>query len=193
VPELWKAVTKTRNARAEPQPGAGKWLIWRRDLQIYFRPVAAAEAAVIAASRAGQSFGELCVLLCEHLDETEAAAQCGRIFAWLGAVGPHRKQEVSTDAPQICNNVLEMIGNTPLIAVRHLDTGAVRAVPQARESDPGGSIKDRIGLYLIEAAEREARSARRPAHRSDRGQHRPGLALVAGQKGYRLLLVIPTR
>jgi hypothetical protein len=85
VPELWKAVTEDTE-RPEPSLNlepAG-WLIWRRELQIYFRPVAAAEAAVIAASRAGQSFGELCVLLCEHLDETEAAAHAaGFLRGWV--------------------------------------------------------------------------------------------------------------
>jgi len=50
-------------------------------------------------------------------------------------------------------NVLEMIGNTPLMAVRRW-IPAVRAVPEARDQNPGGSIKDRVGLYLIQAAER---------------------------------------
>jgi hypothetical protein len=85
VPELWKAVTED-TARPEPslnlQPSS--WLIWRRELQIYFRPVAAEEAAVIAASRAGQSFGELCVLLCEHLDESEASLHAaGFLRGWV--------------------------------------------------------------------------------------------------------------
>jgi len=85
VPELWKAVTEDAQ-RPEPSlnlPPAS-WLIWRRQLQIYFRPVAAAEAAVIAAARAGQSFGELCVLLCEHLDESEASLHAaGFLRGWV--------------------------------------------------------------------------------------------------------------
>lgn len=85
VPELWKAVTEDTE-RPEPslnlQPSS--WLIWRRELQIYFRPVAAEEAAVIAAARAGQSFGELCVLLCEHLDESEASLHAaGFLRGWV--------------------------------------------------------------------------------------------------------------
>jgi len=85
VPELWKAVTADTE-RPEPslslQPAS--WLIWRRELQIYFRPVAAEEAAVIAASRAGQSFGELCVLLCEHLGESEASLHAaGFLRGWV--------------------------------------------------------------------------------------------------------------
>jgi len=59
-------------------------LIWRRELQIYFRPLTAEEATVIAASRAGQSFGELCVLLCEHLDESEASLHAaGFLRGWV--------------------------------------------------------------------------------------------------------------
>jgi hypothetical protein len=85
VPELWKAVTAD-SEQPEPSlnPEAVSWLIWRRELQIYFRPLAQAEAAVIAAARAGQSFGELCVLLCEHLDENEASLHAaGFLRGWV--------------------------------------------------------------------------------------------------------------
>ena len=95
---------------------------------------------------------------------------------------------------QICNNVLEMIGNTPLIAVRHLDTGPCELFLKLEIQNPGGSIKDRIGLYLIEAAEREGKI--KPGGmliEATAGNTGLGLALVAGQKGYRLLLVIPDK
>jgi hypothetical protein len=85
VPELWKAVTENTE-RPDPslKPQRGSWLLWRRDLQIFFRPVAAEEAAVIAASRAGQSFGELCVLLCSHLDEQQAPQHAaGFLRGWV--------------------------------------------------------------------------------------------------------------
>jgi hypothetical protein len=85
VPELWKAVTG-ETERPEPSLNLqqASWLIWRRELQIYFRPVAVEEAAVIAAARAGQSFGELCVLLCEHLDESEASLHAaGFLRGWV--------------------------------------------------------------------------------------------------------------
>jgi len=85
VPELWKAVTE-ETERPEPslnlQPAS--WAIWRRELQIYFRPLAAEEAAAMAASHAGQSFGELCVLLCEHLAQSEAALHAaGFLRGWV--------------------------------------------------------------------------------------------------------------
>jgi hypothetical protein len=103
VPQLWKAVTEGTE-RPEPSlsvgPSLGRdpslnsdpslseqprsYLIWRRELQIYFRPLAQQEAAVIAAARAGHSFGELCVLLCEHLDESEASLHAaGYLRGWV--------------------------------------------------------------------------------------------------------------
>ncbi len=71
--------------------------------------------------------------------------------------------------PPTYGNVLEMIGNTPLMAVRHIDTGPCELFLKLENQNPGGSIKDRVGLYLIEAAERcgalqpgQSRSSRPP-------------------------------
>jgi hypothetical protein len=88
VPEIWKAVTErgASDSAATPDPRLepASWLIWRRDLQIYFRELSPEEATAIAGSRAGQTFGELCVALCEHLDETEAAGQAaGFLRGWV--------------------------------------------------------------------------------------------------------------
>jgi cystathionine beta-synthase len=91
-------------------------------------------------------------------------------------------------------NVLEMIGNTPLMAVRRLDTGPCELFLKLENQNPGGSIKDRVGLYLIQAAERSG--ALRPGGtliEATAGNTGLGLALVAAQKGYRLLLVIPDK
>ena len=60
-------------------------------------------------------------------------------------------------APQSHPNVLQLIGQTPLIAVTHLETGPCRLFLKLENQNPGGSIKDRVGLYLIEAAERDGR------------------------------------
>src|SRR5262249_11244307 len=92
------------------------------------------------------------------------------------------------------NNVLEMIGRTPLVAVRHIDTGPCELFLKLENQNPGGSIKDRVGLYLIEAAERDG--LLRPGGtliEATAGNTGLGLALVAAQKGYRLLLVIPDK
>src|SRR3984885_1834636 len=95
---------------------------------------------------------------------------------------------------QVYNNVLEMIGHTPLVAVRHLDTGPCELFLKLENQNPGGSIKDRVGLYLIQAAERSGRL--KPGGtliEATAGNTGLGLALVAAQKGYRLLLVIPDK
>src|ERR1043165_6848216 len=91
-------------------------------------------------------------------------------------------------------NTLEMIGRTPLLAVRRLDAGPCQLFLKLENQNPGGSIKDRIGLYLIEAAERDGLI--KPGDtliEATAGNTGLGLALVAAQKGYRLLLVIPDK
>src|SRR5438105_1931112 len=97
-------------------------------------------------------------------------------------------------ANPVYGNALDMIGNTPLIAVRRLDTGPCQLFLKLESQNPGGSIKDRIGLYLIEAAERAGKI--KPGGtliEATAGNTGLGLALVAAQKGYRLLLVIPDK
>src|SRR6201996_2708165 len=97
-------------------------------------------------------------------------------------------------SPPICNNVLDMIGHTPLIAVRHIDTGPCELFLKLENQNPGGSIKDRVGLYLIQAAERAGQiSPGGTLIEATAGNTGLGLALVAAQKGYRLLLVIPDK
>src|SRR5690554_4982031 len=91
-------------------------------------------------------------------------------------------------------NVLEMIGNTPLVEVTRLDTGRCRLFLKLENQNPGGSIKDRIARSMIEAAERDGRI--RPGGtliEATAGNTGLGLALVAAQKGYRLLLIIPDK
>ncbi|MEW5889398.1 MAG: cystathionine beta-synthase [Pseudomonadota bacterium] len=94
----------------------------------------------------------------------------------------------------VYSNVLEMIGNTPMVELRRMDSGRCRLFAKLEQCNPGGSIKDRIGLAMIEAAEREGRI--RPGGtlvEATAGNTGLGLALVALQKGYRLLLVIPDK
>lgn len=85
VPELWKAVTEGSD-HPELAFVPGSYLVWRRELQIFFRSVAEEEASVLAAARSGHTFGELCVLLCEHLDESEASQHAaGHLRGWVEA------------------------------------------------------------------------------------------------------------
>jgi cystathionine beta-synthase len=91
-------------------------------------------------------------------------------------------------------NVLDMIGDTPMLEARKLDTGRCRLFLKLENQNPGGSIKDRIALSMIEAAERERKIG--PGGtliEATAGNTGLGLALVAAQKGYRLLLVIPDK
>ena len=91
-------------------------------------------------------------------------------------------------------NVLEMVGNTPLLEVSRLDTGPCRLFLKLELMNPGGSIKDRIGISMIERA--ESRGDIKPGDtlvEATAGNTGIGLALVAGQKGYRLVLVLPDK
>ena len=91
-------------------------------------------------------------------------------------------------------NVLGLIGNTPLVRLARLDTGPCELYAKLESQNPGGSIKDRIGLRMIEAAERDGRL--RPGGsiiEATAGNTGLGLALVAVLKGYRLRIVIPDK
>ena len=94
----------------------------------------------------------------------------------------------------IHDSVLELIGDTPIIRARRLDTGPCTLYLKLESQNPGGSIKDRIGLGMIEAAER--RGDIKPGDtlvEGTAGNTGIGLALVAQQKGYRLILVVPDK
>jgi cystathionine beta-synthase len=92
------------------------------------------------------------------------------------------------------SNVLELIGNTPLVEVRRLETGPCRLYLKLENQNPGGSIKDRIALAMIEAAERDKKiSPGGLIVEATAGNTGLGLALVASQKGYRLLIVVPDK
>ena len=55
----------------------------------------------------------------------------------------------------VFQNVLDAIGNTPMHEVTRMDTGKCRLLLKLENQNPGGSIKDRIGRSMIEAAERD--------------------------------------
>jgi cystathionine beta-synthase len=91
-------------------------------------------------------------------------------------------------------SILDLIGNTPLVEVKRLETGRSRLFLKLEQQNPGGSIKDRIALSMIEAAEQENKI--RPGSlivEATAGNTGLGLALVAAQKGYRLLIVVPDK
>jgi cystathionine beta-synthase len=90
--------------------------------------------------------------------------------------------------------VLELIGQTPVIKAQRLDAGVCELYLKLESQNPGGSIKDRIGLKMIEAAEK--RGDIKPGDtlvEGTAGNTGIGLALVAQQKGYKLILVVPDK
>ena len=94
----------------------------------------------------------------------------------------------------IHQSVLELVGDTPIVQARNLDTGPCTLFLKLESQNPGGSIKDRIGLSMIEAAEK--RGDIRPGDtlvEGTAGNTGIGLALVAQQKGYKLILVVPDK
>ena len=95
---------------------------------------------------------------------------------------------------KIYSNVLEMVGHTPMLELKQLDTGTCRLFLKLELLNPGGSIKDRIGLWMITEAEK--RGDLKPGGtiiEATAGNTGLGLALVAAQRGYRLILVIPDK
>ena len=90
------------------------------------------------------------------------------------------------------NQVLDLIGNTPIVEVRRLDTGRCRLFLKLEYQNPGGSIKDRVALSMIEAAEPTLEKNALIVE-ATAGNTGLGLALVAAQKGYRLLIVVPDK
>lgn len=92
-------------------------------------------------------------------------------------------------------NILEAIGHTPLIKLNNITKGIKSAIYiKAEFLNPGGSVKDRIGLKMIEVAEREGKL--KPGAtiiEATAGNTGVGLALVAAVKGYRCIFVMPDK
>ena len=94
----------------------------------------------------------------------------------------------------IYNNTLSMIGNTPIVEVKSFDTGVSSLFLKLESGNPGGSIKDRIALTMIEAAERDGKLKKGGTIvEATAGNTGIGLALVAKIKSYNLILVIPDK
>jgi len=98
APALWRALTSggprlPPEAQAHPVP----WLLWRRELQIYFRPLTGLEAEALDAVRRGRSFGGVCVALSAALDEAQAPGRAAAFLReWVESgmiVGTHAGEE----------------------------------------------------------------------------------------------------
>jgi hypothetical protein len=101
-----------------------------------------------------------------------------------------RKENIMT----IYHSVTELIGRTPLIQLHKLDTGPCSLFLKLENQNPGGSIKDRVALSMINEAERTGQL--QPGGtiiEATAGNTGLGLALIAAQKGYSLILVVPDK
>lgn len=95
---------------------------------------------------------------------------------------------------KVYSDILDTIGNTPLLELKKLNTGKCRLFLKLENLNPGGSIKDRIALTMI--ADAENRGLLKPGGtiiEATAGNTGIGLALIAGMKGYKLILVIPDK
>lgn len=94
--------------------------------------------------------------------------------------------------PHIANQITELIGRTPLVRIGKLNHSAAEVVAKMEYFNPGGSAKDRVGLAMIEAAEKSG--ALQPGGliiEPTSGNTGIGLALAAAVKGYALILTMP--
>ncbi len=93
---------------------------------------------------------------------------------------------------KIAGNILEKIGGTPLVRINKMNTGGAEILAKVEYFNPGGSVKDRVAMTMIDDAEREGRL--RPGAmiiEPTSGNTGVGLALAAAVKGYRLVLTMP--
>lgn len=95
----------------------------------------------------------------------------------------------------VADSIVDLIGNTPLVRLRHVTEGAAATVlAKVEYMNPGGSAKDRIAVAMIDAAERDGRLA--PGGtivEPTSGNTGVGLALVAQQRGYKCVFVCPDK
>lgn len=89
-------------------------------------------------------------------------------------------------------NILELIGNTPVVKINRLFDSRLEVWMKLEKQNPGGSIKDRIALSMIEDAEANGQLNRETVIvEPTSGNTGIGLAMVAAVKGYRVILVMP--
>ncbi|MCW2968345.1 MAG: cysteine synthase, partial [Solirubrobacteraceae bacterium] len=95
--------------------------------------------------------------------------------------------------PHIPTNIAEHVGRTPMVELARLAPEGVRLFGKLEAANPGGSVKDRIGVAMIEAAERDGRiePGRTTIVEATSGNTGIALAFVCAAKGYDLTLFLP--
>lgn len=93
------------------------------------------------------------------------------------------------------DNIQELIGNTPIIKLNNLNIKAgVNIFAKLENNNPGGSVKDRIGIYMIEAAEKDGILKRGyTIIEATAGNTGIGIAIAAINKGYNIIFVVPEK
>jgi cystathionine beta-synthase len=113
----------------------------------------------------------------------------------MAVATPPAAPDALLDEPQIKDSILDAIGDTPLVRLNSLTRGLrPQVVAKVEFVNPGGSVKDRIGVAMIEAAEREGRL--RPGGtivEATSGNTGVGLAIAAAIKGYKTIFVMPDK
>lgn len=93
---------------------------------------------------------------------------------------------------KVYNGISELIGGTPIVRLNKLNTTGANVLVKLESFNPGGSVKDRIGFSMIEAAEKAGKVDRETVIiEPTSGNTGIGLALVAAARGYRLILTMP--
>src|SRR6185369_17853672 len=119
------------------------------------------------------------------------------------AVGPTLPRTLTIRAPdlhsqgapvgQIHDNILQCVGRTPTVRLNHVTRGLhAEVLGKCEFLNPGGSVKDRIGVYMLEEAER--RGEIKPGDtliEATSGNTGIGIAMAAAMRGYRMILVMP--
>jgi cysteine synthase len=109
----------------------------------------------------------------------------------------HRKtpSDTTTSAPPLAQSILELVGATPLLRLnRYAPAGGAAIYAKLEFLNPGGSVKDRAALGMIDAA--EAQGVLRPGAtivEPTAGNTGVGLALIGVSRGYRVILVVPEK
>jgi len=93
---------------------------------------------------------------------------------------------------RVYNNIAELIGGTPLLRLSNVNDGYAEVLAKLESFNPGGSVKDRIGISMIEAAERQGLiNSKTVIIEPTSGNTGIALALVCASRGYRLVLTMP--
>lgn len=129
------------------------------------------------------------------LDEANIATTCTwRLGQTAAPACPHISRPL-VPKPLIMENILQNIGNTPLVKLNRVTEGLkCELLAKCEFFNAGGSVKDRIGLRMIEDAERTGRIKKGDTLiEPTSGNTGIGLALAAAIKGYRMIITLPEK